>query len=229
MFAVIFEVTPKPERRQDYLRHAGLLRPDLEKIDGFIANERFASLRCEGWVLSLSIWRNEKAVIRWRTLARHHETQEKGRFEIFADYHLRVGEITADTGRPTDEMLRQERFDETETGAAKFAVITERPIVGMPEHPELADMVIRLGAPALGRTDGLVAWDGFSQLGERDLFLLLTSWRDAGAADLWLATQSDNGGRHRRVRIIRDYGMFDRREAPQYFPPVAPGQATSAA
>ena len=26
--------------------------------------------------------------------------------------------------------------------------------------------------------------------------------------------------RHRAVRVIRDYGMFDRREAPQYFLPV---------
>src|SRR5579884_3201066 len=98
MFAVIFEVIPKPERRDDYLHEAGRLRPELEKIDGFIANERYASLERAGWVLSLSIWRNEKAVIRWRTQARHHRTQEKGRFEIFADYRLRVGEITADTG-----------------------------------------------------------------------------------------------------------------------------------
>jgi hypothetical protein len=27
-----------------------------------------------------------------------------------------------------------------------------------------------------------------------------------------------DGARLRRVRIIRDYGMFDRREAPQYYP-----------
>ena len=27
-------------------------------------------------------------------------------------------------------------------------------------------------------------------------------------------------GRLRHVRILRDYGMFDRREAPQYYPPV---------
>jgi len=26
--------------------------------------------------------------------------------------------------------------------------------------------------------------------------------------------------RHRLMRNIRDYGMFDRREAPQYYPPV---------
>jgi hypothetical protein len=29
------------------------------------------------------------------------------------------------------------------------------------------------------------------------------------------------GTRLRRVRIARDYGMFDRREAPQYYPEAA--------
>ena len=29
-----------------------------------------------------------------------------------------------------------------------------------------------------------------------------------------------DGARMRRVRVIRDYGMFDRREAPQYYPDV---------
>lgn len=28
------------------------------------------------------------------------------------------------------------------------------------------------------------------------------------------------GVRYRQVRVIREYGMRDRREAPQYFPPV---------
>ena len=67
MFAVVFEVQPKQERWNDYLDLAGMLRPELEKIDGFIDNERFTSLRDRGRVLSLSIWRDEKAVIRWRT------------------------------------------------------------------------------------------------------------------------------------------------------------------
>lgn len=29
-----------------------------------------------------------------------------------------------------------------------------------------------------------------------------------------------DGARFRRVRAVRDYGMFDRREAPQYYPDV---------
>ena len=39
MFAVIFEVQPKPERWNDYLDTARMLRPELERIEGFIDNE----------------------------------------------------------------------------------------------------------------------------------------------------------------------------------------------
>jgi hypothetical protein len=31
--------------------------------------------------------------------------------------------------------------------------------------------------------------------------------------------------RHRHVRIVRDYGLFDRREAPQFYPEVERGAA----
>ena len=64
MFAVIFEVQPKAERWDDYLGIAKTLKPSLEKIDGFIDNERFNSQRRKGRLLSLSIWRDEKSVIR---------------------------------------------------------------------------------------------------------------------------------------------------------------------
>lgn len=125
MFAVIFEVTPKPDQWDDYLAIAGSLRPELENIDGFVANERYTSRRREGRVLSLSIWRDEKAVIRWRTLARHHHAQARGRSEIFEDYHLRVGEVVADNRLPTGQSLLQQRFDVTEIGVAKLVTITE--------------------------------------------------------------------------------------------------------
>ena len=69
MFAVIFEVQPKRERWDEYLGIARGLRPKLEAIDGFMDNERYRSQRTEGRLLSLSIWRDEKAVIRWRTQA----------------------------------------------------------------------------------------------------------------------------------------------------------------
>src|SRR5687768_13440546 len=89
MFVVIFEVQPEAERWDDYLETARLLRPELSQIDGFLDNERYKSERTSGRVLSLSTWRDEKALVRWRTYATHYtQGQERGRFEIFADYHL---------------------------------------------------------------------------------------------------------------------------------------------
>jgi heme-degrading monooxygenase HmoA len=203
MFAVIFEVNPKPERRDDYLGNAKLLKPELEKIDGFIANERYASQRRKGWLVSLSLWRDEKALIRWRTLALHHEVQAKGRAEIFADYHLRVDEIIADTGAEPGVALVQQRFDETAVGAAKIATLTERPL----------DRAAGFG----GATPPLES-DLFESITRPGQGLILGFWRDLDAARAGI---DGAPGRHRTVRIIRDYGMFARTEAPQYYPAVA--------
>jgi len=96
MIAVIFEVIPAPGRRDEYLDLAASLRPALENTDGFISIERFASLTNEGKVLSLSFWRDEAAVKRWRELEVHRAAQARGRAGIFADYRLRVAEVARD-------------------------------------------------------------------------------------------------------------------------------------
>jgi heme-degrading monooxygenase HmoA len=100
MFAVVFEVQPAEGKKHEYLAHAKELKPIIESIDGFIDNERYESKLRPGWVLSLSTWRDEKAVIRWRVQSNHHGIQELGRAGIFSDYHLRVCEIIADTHPP---------------------------------------------------------------------------------------------------------------------------------
>ena len=215
MFAVIFEVQPKHERWDDYLDIAKTLRPSLEKIDGFIDNEKFGSRRQKGRLLSLSIWRDEKAVIRWRTLALHHRAQEKGRSEVFEDYHLRVGEITADTGTPQGEKLPQQRFDETEVGLARAVTISEL----MPADDRSRDSPA--AAPGLlhGGIEGLVDHEAFESITHRGKLLLLAAWREAALAAAWRPqTPAGYELRHRQVRVIRDYGMLDRREAPQFYP-----------
>jgi heme-degrading monooxygenase HmoA len=98
MLAVIFEVIPAPGRRGEYLDLAAQLRPELEKIDGFISIERFASLANEDKILSLSFWRDEEAVRRWRNLAGHREAQARGRSGVFADYRLRIASVVRDYG-----------------------------------------------------------------------------------------------------------------------------------
>jgi heme-degrading monooxygenase HmoA len=62
MIAVIFEVWPAEGRREAYLNYAARLKPELEKMDGFISVERFQSISDPGKMLSLSIWRDEEAV-----------------------------------------------------------------------------------------------------------------------------------------------------------------------
>jgi heme-degrading monooxygenase HmoA len=96
--AVIFEVEPAEGRVEEYLDIAARLRPELEKIDGFISIERFQSLSREGKILSLSFWRDEAAVRRWREHVRHHEAQLAGRDHVFADYRLRVAQVVRDYG-----------------------------------------------------------------------------------------------------------------------------------
>src|SRR5262245_26561574 len=133
MFSVIFEVLPADGKKDDYLELAKHLKPILETIDGFVDNERFESKLKPGWVLSHSTWRDEKSVVRWRTEGEHHAVQEKGRFEIFQDYHLRVGDVTSDTNPPKAAPVNERRFDETEVGAAKVVTFTEiMPIEGAP-------------------------------------------------------------------------------------------------
>lgn len=102
MIAVIFEV--EPADRDAYFRIAGGLRPLLDEIDGFISIERFQSLHDEGRILSLSFWRDEKAIAQWRTLEAHRSAQAAGRGGVFRAYRLRVAEVVRDYGmRERDE------------------------------------------------------------------------------------------------------------------------------
>jgi len=213
MFAVIFEVQPRQGRFDDYLALAKGLKPKLEAIDGFVDNERFKSLRDGRRVLSLSIWRDEKALIRWRVQVDHHGVQEKGRFEVFEDYHLRVGEIFADTEAPP---TKQQRFDETETGEAKAVSIVEV------EPGAMGEMSAETLAAQLGLAtgdNGVVGHETFESIYAPGKLLLLVSWRSAAAAAAFSPKLPPGAKtlRHRGVRIIRDYGMFERREAPQFY------------
>ena len=218
MFAVIFEVHPRADQWNAYLGYAKMLSPELEQIDGFVDNIRYRSLTREGWILSLSNWRDEKAVVRWRTKVSHHEIQEKGRTEVFLDYHLRVGQLTRDTRLPEGYALQEQRLDETEVGEG-----TTVSLIDAKQPPEWVkqttpDDVAKWLGRALDAA-GLVAWDVFEAVLTPGDIILLTSWRDHEAAETYeTKTKLPDAARLRRVRIVRDYGMFDRREAPQYYP-----------
>ena len=98
MIAVLFEVWPLEGRLQEYLDLAAGLRAALDEIDGFISIERFESLQDKGKILSLSFWRDEEAIRRWRTLEEHRAVQARGRGAIFRDYRLRIAAVVRDYG-----------------------------------------------------------------------------------------------------------------------------------
>ena len=98
MIAVIFEVLPRADRRDDYFQMAAALRAELERMDGFVSIERFESLSQPGKILSLSFWRDEEAVRQWRNLESHRRAQAQGRGQVFADYRLRVAQVLRDYG-----------------------------------------------------------------------------------------------------------------------------------
>src|SRR5262245_48466005 len=220
MFAALFEVRPKPTHWDAYLGTAKMLRPELENIDGFVDNIRYRSLTRDGWILSLSSWRDEKALVRWRTKMRHHEAQEKGRAEILADYHLRVGQVTRDTRAPAGQVIQEQRLDETEVGDATTAILLDgrRPSIWVRQSPA-HEVGESLGVDRNG--DGLASWDVFDAVLTPGDVIAMMAWRTSRAADAFESLiVLEDGVRLRRVRVVRDYGKFDRREATQYYPDI---------
>lgn len=185
MWAVLFEVTPKADRWDEYLGHAAALRPDLLRIDGFLDNRRFASRTRPGTLLSLSYWRDETALIAWRAQAAHQIAQIAGRDRVFSDYRLRVGAVST-AAAPDHRTL----------------TIIEQPTIATP--PDMA---------------GLAGWDFFDGITVAGTTALLLDWRDATAMRAWTPA---GGASRTDVAVRRDYGMHERDEAPQHFPPAPP-------
>jgi heme-degrading monooxygenase HmoA len=96
MIAVIFEFTPIEGHFADYKALAEGLADDVSKAEGFISIERFESISTKGKFVSLSFWRDEDCVRKWRNLQKHREAQKKGRGGIFESYRLRIAQVVRD-------------------------------------------------------------------------------------------------------------------------------------
>jgi hypothetical protein len=114
--------------------------------------------------------------------------------------------------------LHEQRLDETETGdATTITLIDARRPAGWVKNAMRGQVAEWLGLKSDAK--GLVAWDVFDAVLTPGDVILFMSWRDQAAARAFEAHAAlPAGARLRRVRVVRDYGMFDRREAPQYYP-----------
>ena len=202
MIGLFFEVTPRPGHEQAYFDIAAGLKPQLDKNSGLMFIDRFKSLTRSRVVLSYSHWRDEASLAAWRTDAKHHAAQVAGRQQHFEDYRLRIAQLVCewlpesglrqlDTNNAyNDPALRPERFLIAGTSSSQIEADAESDVLAS-VYREREYIVLR---PALSFADGKGSLDRLSRTGA------MTSVR------LFL--------------ISRDYGMHERTEAPQYYPPV---------
>jgi hypothetical protein len=141
------------------------------------------------------------------------------------DYHLRVGQLTQDTRIPAGYSLSEQRLDETETGEATTVTLIDAKFPADLSQDSSPDELARhLGLEKTAK--GLVSWDVFDAvLTPGDLVLLMSFKVHADAETFEKAVQLPGDGRLRHIRVVRDYGKYDRRESPQYYPDVAPQSA----
>jgi heme-degrading monooxygenase HmoA len=216
----MLEVNPKSDQFNTYFGMAKMLKPELEKIDGFLENARYTSLTRSEWVLSLSSWRDEKALVRWSVESNHHKTMQTARDRIFADYRMHIGEFISDTQLPEGQTLLQQRLDATEAGIGKAITLLDAQ-----REPEWLKQV---RGDAVAKSLGFdpdvsdaVEWDVFDAIATPGDVIALVKWSDLAEAESFERVASlPESVRLRTIRVIRDYGMFDRREAPQYFADV---------
>jgi len=94
MHAVIFEFRVNPGRENDYFDWAEKLGSEVRAADGFLGIERFESRSTKDKFVSLSFFRDAEAVAGWRAHPIHAQAQAAGKSGIFAEFRLRVAEVT---------------------------------------------------------------------------------------------------------------------------------------
>ena len=111
-------------------------------------------------------------------------------------------------------------MDETEVGVAKFVTLTE--VQPAPSEAQAASAATLPDRLLLDRdASDLVDYDVFASIYNEDKLALLASWRHRLSAERFEPRLFAGVSiRHRVVRVVRDYGMFDRRESPQYYPAI---------
>lgn len=198
--ALLFEVKPKPEAFDKYLAIAARLRPVLDESGGCLFIDRFRCVREPARILSYQIWRDEAALVKWRVDAQHHKAQTLGRTQVFDDYRLRIAQV-----------LHEESFD-GEWRPDRLTTYND-PSVRPARYLAIAESKTALAPDSLPHGSA-ESYESLYRPGEY-----------ATVMDVHLATSAprlkDLGSafRLRFCETERDYGMFDRNEAPQYYPP----------
>lgn len=189
---LLFDVKPWEDQVNQYLSIAASLRPEMDACGGCEFIDRFRRMEDPAWILSFQIWRDEASLVKWRQHATHHHAQVTGREKVFEDYRLRVGEVVrAETpGKPAWQQ-------QTITREGRYVVMTDAQ--GQLSPAPQFKSLYRDGAML-----SVVQVQSFAAALDA-----MEECRIGGAVtQAWIGV------------IERDYGMFDRAQAPQHYPPV---------
>jgi heme-degrading monooxygenase HmoA len=195
MIALLFEVLPKPGREDRYLEMAAALRPEVEKSGGLVFIDRFRNQTRPGWILSHQLWCDEECLARWRAHPAHRAAQLAGRTQHFVDYRIRIADVIRET-------------------VAGDAVAT---VQQQPSGKPISTAQRLLGIVA-SRTEPFAASgaETFMSLYQKGEFLAVAeaATAQAGEALIRRAMAAPHVTAARLCRVVRDYGMGDRAEAP---------------
>lgn len=200
MQSLLFEVTPREGHENHYFRHAAKLRPLLMRQDGLVFLERFKSLSRANVILSHSLWRDESSIARWRADGEHHKSQTAGRREHFLDYRIRISHLLQRYVQATEiqRWSKSGLYNDSEVTPDRFLVVTATE---------------KLPMKAIGEVfESVTAEHSFLTLCE------VASEQEGRIAIAQVPADKNVTTAH-LSRVSRDYGMYDRTEAPQYFPP----------
>ena len=203
MLVLFFEVRLREDGGWDrYLSIAAGLRPLLAEQEALLFIDRYRSLLHPGTLLSHSLWRDEAALAAWRANGVHSGAQSKGRQDVFDDYRLRVAHVlrTATPGRPAEPAVPHSTYRDPAAGPARFMVVATA-----------------AGEISLGDVEPTDRFESINREGER---LWLFDAAEETAASNLIDALRGGGATARACEVERDYGMFDRAEAPQYYPPA---------
>ncbi|GFE49677.1 antibiotic biosynthesis monooxygenase [Roseobacter cerasinus] len=199
MHALLFEMEPRSGHEGHYFKHAEALRPLLAQHAGLLFIERFKSISRPKMILSHSHWRDEASLAKWRSDPDHHRSQTAGRNKHFSDYRLRISHVL--------KMMRQDTDPEIWSAEGAYTNVDATPA-------RFLTIVASKGSPVdLGG-------ECFHSVTADENFLCVTNaaTRDHGDELIAKAMMNPNASSAMLALVSRDYSMFERAEAPQYFP-----------
>jgi len=210
MISQFFEIRVKDGRVNTYMYLAASLKPRLDAMGGCLFLDRYKSLNRKNVLLSYQIWRDEGAMTAWRVDAAHHKIQETGREKVFADYRIRIAQVVheARPGKPIWQPERLTPYNDPARRPPTYVIASESKKAELPAATEWR-------------------WDSFESMYRPGYFAHLVDLPDyQSGLDFGQQFFADPTTEYFRIfEVMRDYGMYDRKEAPQYYPPVKRSEA----